>query len=166
METLCLSPNYPVRRTSKRSRSSNLNVPSPDCEDNDGIENRMSLRKKVRPLANNSVKTPKAPKNPDNVIIKYYTSKKVKRTPSTLETIFEEPKEHQGNLLLMGQKKVKRTLDFKPNTNKAKCHKRQMKAKSRLSSSSAIISCIKRLRISKTVSLEMLKEKLQAVEDI
>ncbi|KAK5647274.1 hypothetical protein RI129_002166 [Pyrocoelia pectoralis] len=42
----------------------------------------------------------------------YYCDKKVKRLPSTLETIFEEPKQQNNEEQFIGTRKYKRALHF------------------------------------------------------
>ena len=65
-------------------------------------------------------------KKEDN-IEKYYQDKTVKRLPSTLETIYEEPK----NGKIMSKSKFKRVVNFDVDTisDRSKIRKRKLKAK-------------------------------------
>lgn len=79
------------------------------------------------------------PKNPKKLskeetdmkkIRKYYLDKTVKRSPSSLETIFEEPVDEK----LMSSRKSSRVINFNRTTTalKLKSRKRQLKAKTEL----------------------------------
>lgn len=134
--------------------------PSPESNDN-VTQLRRSNRKKIcsqetdkrrvltkpKKLLNNSSST--------DEINNYYLDKRVKRLPPSLETIFEEPK---GNTF-MSTRKFKRCINFNnltlPSRSKLKVKKRSMKAQK--------VSVIKRLN--KNVALELLKEKLSAIEE-
>lgn len=121
---------------------------------------RRSSRKKICPQETEKRRVLTKPKKILNgsstadEISNYYLDKRVKRLPPSLETIFEEPK---GNNF-MSTRKFKRCIQFSsqtaPSRNKLKVKKRSMKAQK--------VSVIKRLN--KNVALELLKEKLLAIE--
>ncbi|KAB0804783.1 hypothetical protein PPYR_01753 [Photinus pyralis] len=90
---------------------------------------RRSLRKRVHPL---EVKVESEPKMRKRSIEQYYCDKRVKRLPSTLETIFEEPKQQNNEEQLIGTRKYKRTVHFHQDVavgSKLKLRKRILKAK-------------------------------------
>ncbi|XP_018566361.1 uncharacterized protein LOC108907252 [Anoplophora glabripennis] len=138
------------------------NSPISSPESNETItQPRRSGRKKIRSQETEKRRVLTKPKkllsnnSNTNEINNYYLDKRVKRLPPSLETIFEEPK---GNSF-MSTRKFKRCIQFSsqvaPCRNKLKVKKRSMKAQK--------VSIIKRLN--KNVALELLKEKLSAIEE-
>lgn len=118
---------------------------------------RRSRRKRISLNCENRRFTTK-PKKSDGgykETLNYYLDKRVKRLPSTLETIFEEPKGE----VLMSSRRLKRFIHFQDvgtyNTDKARIKKRAMKAKK-----------IHPLRIGKKKSsLDLLMKKLSNLEE-
>lgn len=119
---------------------------------------RIQIDYQKRPEMKNLKKKKIDPK--DNEIESIYLSKRVKRLPSTLETIFEEPKEGSKNVLFMSTRKFKRVLNFdgilNGNKDNMKTRKRRLKAK-KLKSSMSFLN-------RKKLSLEILKEKLGVID--
>ncbi|KAK4885961.1 hypothetical protein RN001_002232 [Aquatica leii] len=126
------------------------------------VQCKRTLRKRINQLSNgheesNKVKVKKL--NNRNNVEKYYLNKKVKRMPSTLETIFEEPKQHNNEKLFLSSRKLKRVLSFNEDivqSNKLKSKKRLNKAK-KLPSSKKFIN-------RKKLSMETLMNKLTSLE--
>lgn len=119
---------------------------------------RRSTRKKIRPLDCENRRTTKKPKkvsdNNYKETVSYYLDKRVKKFSSSLETIFEEPK----NGTFMASKRLKRFINFSetgiPHKDKVKIKKRALKAKK--------VHSIKRLN--KKVSMDLLMKKLMSIE--
>lgn len=121
---------------------------------------RRSRRKRIRPVdCQNRRSTTKPKKIIDGnykETINYYLDKRIKRLPSNLETIFEEPKSD----VLMSNRKLKRFIQF-PELgfvikDKLKIKKRVMKAKK--------LHPIKHLK--KRLSMDLLMKKLVRVEQV
>lgn len=96
---------------------------------------RRSLRKRIKPLEVEKRRVLTRPKKCDSndisAIKNIYLNKKIKRNPSNLETIFEEPKDDKDGDFAMSVKKFKRLINFASTstTDKQKIKKRHMKAK-------------------------------------
>lgn len=94
-------------------------------------------------------------------IEQYYLSKQVRRLPSTLETIYEEPKSSNNEVQYMSVKKFKRVLNFDEENfvlhKNKRSKKRLMKAKK--------VTASNRISTRKKVSMEALLRKLEAVEE-
>lgn len=135
-----------------------------EVDENEKFKPRRSQRKRIRPLDNTDfsndggTKMQKLSKDA-NDIEKYYLSKKVKRLPSALETIFEEPKQLNNQQQYVSTKKFKRSIKFHEDiagATKLKLRKRQLKAK-KLPSSKAFLN-------RKKVSMDTLLKKLSGIE--
>lgn len=126
------------------------------------LENRMyprrSKRMKIRQVEKQKRRTATKPKKIvdgySKEIVNYYLDKKIKRTQSSLETIFEEP---INDGCSMGARKLKRCIGF-PDIgiyikDKIKVKKRLMKAKK--------VCGIKKI---KKLSMDLLLEKLRNIE--
>lgn len=94
-------------------------------------------------------------------IEEHYLSKEVKRLPSSLETIYEEPKSLNNELQYMSSKKFKRILNCDEENShmykNKRSKKRLMKAKK--------ITAAKRIISRKRISMEVLLRKLETVEE-
>lgn len=123
---------------------------------------RRSLRKKFRPSDIDKRRVITQPKKIDvdsvSVVTSYYLDKKVKRAPSTLETIFEEPKQVKTGSLLMSGRKFKRLIEFNasPLLNDKKIKKRRTKAKA---------VCMNKKLYQKRFTKEYLLQKLSELDD-
>lgn len=122
---------------------------------------RRSLRKRMRSETDKRRVVTK-PKKIDvdsvSVVTSYYLDKKVKRAPSTLETIFEEPKQAKTGCLLMSGRKFKRLIEFNapPLSNDKKVKKRKTKAKA---------LCMNKKLHHKRFTKEFLLQKLSELDD-
>lgn len=149
----------------ERKRSFGCSVEE-DANDDDkeqtGVVLRRSLRKRIRSTESDKRRVLIKPKRFEtgsvSDITSCYLNRKVKRAPSTLETIFEEPKQAKTGSLLMSGKKFKRLIEFNaaPSVNEKKVKKRQMKAKK--------VYPNKRLR-KKCFTKEFLLQKLAELDD-
>lgn len=127
--------------------------------DNETTNNiRRSKRKRFRPMeCENRRSTTKPRKLLDNdskETVNYYLDKRVKKLPSTLETIFEEPKSG----IFMSSRRLKRSINF-PDTgvyckDKLKVKKRLLKAKK--------VHPVKNVK--KRASMDLLMKKLLSLE--
>ncbi|KRT86053.1 hypothetical protein AMK59_2685, partial [Oryctes borbonicus] len=120
------------------------------------------IKKKINlPAVKTDIRNTNPSRNSNKTSIEqYYLSKEVKRLPSTLETIFEEPKSSNNVVQYMSIKKFKRILNFDEDnaiSHKGKrSKKRIMKAKK--------VSAAKRINMKKKISMEVLMHKLEAIE--
>lgn len=82
----------------------------------------------------------------------------MKRAPSTLETIFEEPKQAKTGCLLMSGRKFKRLIEFNATAlvNDKKTKKRKTKAKA---------VCMNKKLYQKRFTKELLLQKLSELDD-
>lgn len=127
-----------------------------DAEPNLPVRVKRSLRKRVHPLEK---KVETGPKMRKLSVEQYYCNKKVKRLPSTLETIFEEPKQQNNEEQFIGTRKYKRALHFHQDAamgSKLKLRKRILKAK-KLPSSKKFLN-------RKKIPLATVIQKLSGVE--
>lgn len=139
------------------SESENTELGASDATASTSV--RRSLRKKVRPLDVDKRRVYTKPKKigvgAANDVTGYYLDKKVKLVHTSLETIFEEPKNTKD---IMGGRKFRRLINFSPNsTDKVKTKKRQMKAKK---------VCTTKFLRSKKVTKELILQKLKEIESI
>lgn len=119
---------------------------------------RRSKRKRFRPIncenRRSTIKPKKIIDGSYKDTINYYLDKSIKKLPSTLETIFEEPK---GDVL-MSTRRLKRYISFSEpqiyNKDKLKVKKRVLKAKK--------IHPFKKL---KKVSMDLLMKKLLNMDE-
>ncbi|CAG9821691.1 unnamed protein product [Phaedon cochleariae] len=118
---------------------------------------RRSGRKRIRPVEFDKRRVLSKPKKllddlNSKQIVNYYLDKTVKRTPPTLETIFEEP----NPKTVMSTRKFRRLISFPSDVaskNRLKVKKRVMKAK--------LVSSSPR----KKMSMETLLQKLSSIDE-
>lgn len=135
-------------------------------EPNQTLRRSSRLRGMVRISFNESDTRPDRKSNSENrkggnSIEQYYLSKQVKRLPSTLETIYEEPKSLNDDVQYMSVKKFKRVLNFEGENSGLHRHKR---SKKRLLKAKKV-TAVKRLSAKKKISMEVFLRKLEAIED-
>lgn len=107
-------------------------------------------------LSEKVIRKPKSHKDSEKSIQNYYLSKHIKRTSSTLETIFEEPINENNQTCYMSIRKFKRVLNFADKNSKSKLKKRSMKAKKNSSK--------QKLKVKK-IAQEVLLKKLASLEE-
>lgn len=118
---------------------------------------RRSNRKRIRPLDVEKRRVYTKPKKfngkTDKEISGYYLNKKVKLLHTSLETIFEEPKNSE---VVMSGRKLRRIINFSVNSaEKLKTKKRAMKAKK---------VCAVKSRRSKKISKELFLQRMKELD--
>lgn len=145
------------RRFSAATSENEKNEQSADETENKIL--RRSTRKRIRPLDIDKRRVYTKPKKfnggKDSEVTGYYLDKKVKLVHTSLETIFEEPKNSEA---VMSGRKLKRIINFPVGgTEKLKTKKRSMKAKKVFS---------KKFRKFKKVTKELFLQKMEEIDDI
>ncbi|GJQ71284.1 hypothetical protein Trydic_g11021 [Trypoxylus dichotomus] len=145
IQNWCLSKQLMELNTNMASLELNEEVGSTQSVENSDpkqdLRRSSRLRKKINlPVEGVHTRNKNPSKNSNKTSIEqYYLSKQVKRLPSTLETIYEEPKALNNEVQYMSIKKFKRILNFDEDNIMGYKKRRRKSARSQSSETARVL---------------------------